>query len=62
MSRFGYSALFAFCLSVVSISAVGCGDGEGEVIEDTRTQAEIDQEAEEYEEMMEGDDSDQVTE
>jgi hypothetical protein len=61
MSRLVYSVLLVFGLSVLSISAVGCGGGGNEVIEDTRSQAEIDQEEADYEKMME-ESSDQVTE
>jgi hypothetical protein len=45
--------MFAFSLSVLSISAVGCGGPENTVIEDTRSQAEIDQEMEDYDKQME---------
>ena len=52
MSRLGFSVVFAFCLSVLSFSAVGCGE-KNVVIEDTRTEADIEQEEAEYEKMME---------
>jgi hypothetical protein len=52
MSRLGYSVLFAFSLSVLSLSAVGCG-ADNEVIEDTRPPADVDQEEADYEKMME---------
>ncbi|KAA5542151.1 hypothetical protein FYK55_15185 [Roseiconus nitratireducens] len=51
MSRLVGSVMFAFSLFVLSISVVGCGS-ENEVIEDTRTDAEIQQEMEDYEEQM----------
>ena len=53
--------MFAFCLSVLSFSVVGCGE-TNEVIEDTRSQADIDQEEEDYEKQMEEDVSADVTE
>ncbi|QDV47414.1 hypothetical protein Enr13x_73230 [Stieleria neptunia] len=59
MSRLVYSALFAFSLSVLSFSAVGCGGSGNEVIEDTRSEAEINQEMEDYEKQME--EADQIT-
>ena len=63
MSRLVYSVMFAFSLSVLSISAVGCGgSGNNTVIEDTRSQAEIDQEEADYEKMMEEADASDVTE
>jgi hypothetical protein len=55
MSRLVYSVAFGFCLSVLSISSVGCGGADNEVIEETRTQAEIDQADEDYEAQMEAD-------
>jgi len=61
MSRLVYSVMFAFCLSVLSFSVVGCGE-TNEVIEDTRSQADIDQEEEDYEKQMEEDVSADVTE
>ncbi len=61
MSRLVYSVAFAFC-SVLSISAVGCGGSGNEVLEETRTQAEIDQEEADYEAQMEADASADVTE
>ena len=60
MSRLVYSVAFAFC-SVLSISAVGCGGGGNEVIEDTRPLADIEQEEDDYEKMME-ETADEVTE
>jgi hypothetical protein len=54
--------MFAFCLSVLSISAVGCGGPENTVIEDTRSDAEIAQEEAEYEKMMEESEASDVTE
>jgi hypothetical protein len=63
MSRLVYSVMFAFSVSVLSISAVGCGGGgENTVIEDTRTQADIDQEEADYETQMDEADADDVTE
>jgi hypothetical protein len=63
MSRLVYSVMFAFSVSVLSISAVGCGGGgENTVIEDTRTQADIDQEEADYEEMMDESEASDVTE
>ncbi|MCD0459064.1 hypothetical protein [Roseiconus lacunae] len=56
MSRLTFPVLFAL---VVSISVIGCGSGDNEVIEDTRSQAEIDQELESYEEEMDA--ADDVT-
>ncbi len=53
MSRLCYSAMFAFSLSVLSFSAVGCGDPGNEVIEDTRPAAEIQKELEDYDKEME---------
>jgi hypothetical protein len=62
MSRLVFSAIFAFSISVLSFSAVGCGgSGENEVIEDTRSEAEINQEEADYEKQME-EMSDDVTE
>lgn len=53
MSRLVSSVMFAFSLSVLSFSVVGCGGGtENSVIEDTRSPAEIDQEMEDYEKQM----------
>ena len=54
--------MFAFSLSVLSISAIGCGGSENTVIEDTRPQAEIDQEDADYEKMMEESAAEDVTE
>lgn len=51
MSRLVYSVMFVFCVSVLSVAVGGCG-GENEIIVDERSAAEIDQEEEEYEEMM----------
>jgi hypothetical protein len=63
MSRLVYSVMFAFSLSVLSISAVGCGGGaENTVVEETRTQADIDQEEAEYDKMMDETEADDVTE
>jgi hypothetical protein len=62
MSRLVYSVMFAFSLSVLSISAVGCGGADNEVIEDTRTEADIDQEEADYEEMMEDTEASDVSE
>ena len=62
MSRLVYSVMFAFSLSVLSISAIGCGGSENTVIEDTRPQAEIDQEDADYEKMMEESAAEDVTE
>ncbi|MCC9641112.1 hypothetical protein LOC71_02420 [Rhodopirellula sp. JC740] len=50
MSRFCYSTMFALGLI---FSTAGCGGGSNEVIEDTRTPAEIEQEQAEYEQQME---------
>ncbi|QDV43987.1 hypothetical protein Enr13x_38480 [Stieleria neptunia] len=61
MSRLIYSFMFAFCASILSISAVGCGE-TNTVIEDTRSEAEIEQEAEDYEAQMEEDMDSDVTE
>lgn len=61
MSRLIYSFLFAFCASILSISAVGCGESNT-VIEDTRPQAEIEQEEADYEAQMEEDMESDVTE
>lgn len=52
MSRSIYSALFGFCLAIVSVSAVGCSE-ENAVIEDTRSETEIAAEEEAYEAEME---------
>ena len=58
MKRLVYLAMCALGLSVLSFSAVGCsGGGSNTVIEDTRSQAEIDKEAENYEAEMEGQDT-----
>lgn len=51
MSRVVYSFLFAFCVSLFSFSTVGCGP-KNEVIVDTRSEAELQKEEEEYEKMM----------
>jgi hypothetical protein len=53
--------MFAFCLSVLSFSAVGCGGSGNEIIEDTRSETVIQQEQDDYEAMME-ETSDEVTE
>jgi hypothetical protein len=53
--------MFAFCLATLSISTVGCGESN-EVIEDTRTEAEIEKEEAAYEEMMEESAASDVTE
>ncbi len=50
MSRLCYLAMFAFCLS---ISAVGCGSSGNQVIEDTRSPAEVDQQMQDYDKQME---------
>lgn len=50
MSRLFYSTLFAFS---VSVFAIGCGGSGNEVIEDTRSPAEVQQEQEDYEQQME---------
>lgn len=62
MSRLVYSVMLAFSLSLLSISAVGCGGGGGEntVIEETRTPAEIQQELDDYDQQMEA--QEEVTE
>lgn len=60
MSRLVNTVLFVFCVSVLSVSAVGCGESN-EVIEDTRPVEEIEQETEDYEAMME-ETADEVTE
>ena len=61
MSRLVSSVMLGLSVSVLSISAVGCGGTpENTVIEDTRSQAEIDQEMEDYEKQMES--AEQVTE
>lgn len=52
MSRLIYSLMFAFCVSLFSFSVVGCGPGDNEVIEDTRSEAEINKEEEDYDKMM----------
>lgn len=53
MSRLIQSVMFVFTVSVLSFSFVGCGGSGNEVIEDTRSEAEINQEEEDYEAMME---------
>ena len=53
MSRLVYSVMFAFSLSVLSLTVVGCGTPENTVIEDTRSEAEIAQEDADYEAQME---------
>ena len=50
MSRLFFSALFAFSVSVFT---VGCGGSGNEVIEDTRSPAEVQQEQDDYEKQME---------
>lgn len=63
MTRLVYSFMFAFTLSILSFSAVGCGgSGENTVIEDTRSEAEIQQEEEDYEKQMEADSEGDVSE
>ena len=62
MSRLVYSVMFAFCLSVLSISVVGCGTPDNTIIEDTRTEADIAQEEADYEAQMEEDESSDVSE
>ena len=62
MSRLLYSVVCACCLSVLSFSAVGCGDSGNTVIEDTRPAAEIDQAEADYEKEMEESESSDVTE
>ena len=54
--------MFAFSLFVLSIAAVGCGGPENTVIEDTRSQAEIEQEEADYEKQMEEAESSDVSE
>ncbi len=51
MSRLVHSALFAFSLFLLSIASVGCSS-ENTVIEETRSDAEIQQELDEYEAAM----------
>ncbi|QDT09415.1 hypothetical protein [Planctomycetes bacterium K23_9] len=51
MPRLTYSLMFAFCLSIVSFTAVGCGESNT-VIEDTRSEADVVQEEEDYEKQM----------
>ena len=58
MSRSISSALFAFCLAIFSVAAVGCGE-DNTVIEDTRPEADIAAEDEAYEKEME--EADDVT-
>lgn len=60
MSRLVYSVMLVFGLSIISLSAVGCSEGN-EVIEDTRSTAEIEQAEEDYEAQMEAE-GDEVTE
>lgn len=62
MSRLVFSVMLAFSLSVLSFSAVGCGGPDNEVIEDTRSQAEIDQEMEDYDKQMDEESDSDVTE
>lgn len=62
MSRLVYSVMFACCLSVLSLSAVGCGGADNTVIEDTRSEADIDQEEADYEAQMEEDAESDVAE
>ena len=50
MSRVFFLAMFAFSLSV---SAIGCGDGGNQVIEDTRSPAEVQQQMDDYDKEME---------
>jgi len=46
--------MFAFCLAVLSISAVGCGGkSENTVIEDTRSAAEVQKAMDDYDKEME---------
>ncbi|WP_182871338.1 hypothetical protein [Stieleria mannarensis] len=52
MSRLFYSFMFVFGLSVISFTAVGCGESNT-VIEDTRSEEEIQQELDDYEKQME---------
>ncbi|MCS7469571.1 hypothetical protein NZK35_23205 [Stieleria sp. ICT_E10.1] len=61
MSRLIHSVMFAFSLFVLSISAVGCGGPDNAVIEDTRSDAEIQQEMEDYEKEMEAAAAEDVT-
>ena len=61
MSRLVCSVMFTISLSFLAISAVGCGGGGNEVIEDTRPVEDIEQEEADYEAMMEAT-SDEVTE
>lgn len=62
MSRLVYSVMFAFGLSVLSVASVGCGNSGNQVIEDTRPQAEIEQEMADYEKQMEEAEASNVTE
>ncbi len=62
MSRLVCSVVVAFCLPVLSLSVVGCGGSENQVIEDTRSEADIDQAEEDYEKMMDEADESDVTE
>ena len=61
MSRLVFSALFAFSLATFSLTVTGCGTPKNEVIEDTRSQADIEQEEADYEAQME-ESGDDVTE
>ena len=61
MSRLVYSVVSAVCLSFLTLSVAGCGGAQNEVVEDTRSIEEIEQEQADYEAMME-ETSDEVTE
>ncbi len=52
MSRLCYSAMCAFSLCVLAVSAVGCGGSGNTVIEDTRPPSEVQQEIENYDAQM----------
>lgn len=61
MSRSINAFVFACCVALVSFSVPGCSESN-EVIEDTRTQTEIDQEDAAYEAEMEEAESSDVSE
>ena len=52
MSRLVCSFTFVCSLIVFTISSVGCGSSGNTVIEDERSEAEIQQELDDYEEQM----------
>ena len=62
MSRKITSLFFALSLPFLSVAFIGCGSEGNTVIVDDRSEAEVQQEMEDYDKQMEQDASDNVTE